>query len=76
MSKKKQTTKETNQVIDTKDYFKKGWTKPTNPSPAPDNIAPLPPQGSGGDNSKPRQGAGDNSPPKQNEGGSTDSKGK
>lgn len=74
MSKKKQTTKETNQVIDTKDYFKKGWTKPTNPSPAPDNIAPLPPQGSGGGNSKPQQGGGDNPPPKQSEGGNTDSK--
>ena len=56
MSKKKQVTKETNQVIDTKDYFKRGWTKPTNPSPAPADIAPLPPQGSGGNNPKPQPG--------------------
>ena len=35
MSKKNEITKETNQVIDTKDYFKRGWSKPTNPSPAP-----------------------------------------
>ena len=76
MSKKKQVTKETNQVIDTKDYFKRGWTKPTNPSPAPADIAPLPPQGSGGNNPKPQQGGGDNPPPKQNKGGNAGSKGK
>ena len=52
MSKKKEITKETTQVIDTKDYFKKGWSKPTNPSPAPADIAPLPPQPEGGGESK------------------------
>ena len=76
MSKKNETTKNINQVIDTKDYIKEGWTKPTNPSPAPSDIAPLPPQGSGGNNPKPSQGGSGNPPPKQSEGGKGDSKGK
>ena len=76
MSKKKEITKETTQVIDTKDYFKRGWSKPTNPSPAPADIAPLPPQPEGGGESKPQQGGSGNPPPKQSEGGNGDSKGK
>ena len=85
MSKKNETPEIITQVIDTGDLNKSSWAKPTEPSPAPVDIAPLPPQQGGGNNPPPQQGEGNNPPPQQGEGnnpppqqgesGSTDSEG-
>ena len=63
-------------VVDKGDINEQSWAKPTDPSPAPVDIAPLPPQPERGGESNPQQDGGGNPPPKQSEGGNTDSKGK
>ena len=76
MSKKNEITQIIAQVIDTDDINEQSWAKPTEPSPAPADIAPLPPQQEGGGESNPQQGESGNPPPKQSEDGKGDSKGK
>ena len=68
MSDKKKAPKTINQPIDQK------WAKPPNVSPAPGDIAPLPPGQEGDGKSNPQQEGNGKSPPKQSEGSNTDSK--
>jgi len=48
-------------VVDEID-INESWLKPTNPTPAPVDIAPLPPQQDTGGESNPQQGEGENPP--------------
>ena len=43
-------------AIDSDDINEQSWAKPTDPSPAPADIAPIPPQQEGGGESNPQQG--------------------
>ena len=76
MSKKNEITQVITQVIDTDDINEQSWAKPTEPSPAPADIAPLPPQQEGDGEPNPQQVGGDNPPSQQGESGKGDSKGK
>lgn len=82
---KKEITKAINQIIDNKDQIQEltkppepdeinQWAKPPKPSPAPEDIAPLPPEQEGDGESNPQQEGDGNSPPKQSEDSNTDSK--
>ena len=75
MSKKNENPQIITQVMDTDDILEKGWAKPIEPSPAPVDIAPLPPQQVVGE-SKPEPGGSGNPPQQQGETGHTDAKGK
>ncbi|MYA98661.1 hypothetical protein F4X90_03115 [Candidatus Poribacteria bacterium] len=75
MFKKNENSQIITQVIDTGDLNESSWAKPTEPSPAPVDIAPLPPQQGEGNNPPSQQGEGNNPPPQQGESGSTDSEG-